>query len=88
MGTLLAKALALTGRHLESPEGLKSPSKDGHTHTRTRPPVALAPTVLPVNVTGGDCQEMLKLELLVGVKLAQAEPLLVLLMGMETGAVA
>lgn len=31
---------------------------------------------------------MLKLELLVGVKLAQAEPLLVLLDGMETGAVA
>lgn len=42
-------------------------------------------TVFPVKVTGGDCQEMLKLELLVGVKLV--EPLL-LLDGMDTGAVA
>lgn len=38
-----------------------------------------------MKVTGGDCQEMLKLELLVGVKLV--EPLL-LLDGMDTGAVA
>lgn len=47
-------------------------------------------TVVPVKVTGGDCQEMLKLELLVGVKLVDAEPaeLLVLLDGMDTGAVA
>lgn len=45
-------------------------------------------TVFPVKVTGGDCQEMLKLELLVGVKLVQAGPLLLLLEGMDTGAVA
>ena len=57
-----------------------------HTHAHARAHAAL--TVVPVNVTGGDCQEMLKLELLVGVKPAQAEPLLVLLVGMETGAVA
>lgn len=55
-------------------------------HTHTHRPHTL--TMLPVNVTGGDCQEMLKLELLVGVKLVQAEPLLVLLEGMETGGVA
>lgn len=56
------------------------------------PPGAPAPTVLPVKVTGGDCQEMLKPELLAGVKLAQAEPPppppLLLLEGMETGGVA
>lgn len=46
-------------------------------------------TVFPVKVTGGDCQEMLKLELLVGVKLVEAEPAeLLLLDGMDTGAVA
>lgn len=45
-------------------------------------------TVFPVKVTGGDCQEMLKLELLAGAKLAQAEPLLLPLDGMDTGAVA
>lgn len=39
-----------------------------------------------MKVTGGDCQEMLKLELLVGVKLLEAEVLL--LDGMDTGAVA
>lgn len=44
--------------------------------------------MFPVKVTGGDCQEMLKLELLVGVKLAQAEPLPLPLDGMDTGAVA
>lgn len=43
-------------------------------------------TVFPVKVTGGDCQEMLKLELLVGVKLVEDE--LLLLEGMDTGAVA
>lgn len=42
-------------------------------------------TMFPVKVTGGDCQEMLKVEPLVGAKLA--EPLL-LLDGMDTGAVA
>lgn len=42
-------------------------------------------TMFPVKVTGGDCQEMLKVEPLVGAKLAQ--PLL-LLDGMDTGAVA
>ena len=40
-----------------------------------------------MKVTGGDCHEMLKLELLLGVKLVQAEPLLQL-DGMDTGAVA
>ena len=46
-------------------------------------------TVFPVKVTGGDCQEILKLELLVGVKLVEAEPAeLLLLDGMDTGAVA
>lgn len=45
-------------------------------------------TVFPVKVTGGDCQEMLKLALLVGVKLVHAEPLLLPLDGMDTGAVA
>lgn len=46
-------------------------------------------TVFPVKVTGGDCQEMLKLELLVGVKLVEAEPAeLLLLDGIDTGAVA
>lgn len=46
-------------------------------------------TVVPVKVTGGDCQEMLKLELLVGVKLVDAELAeLLLLDGMDTGAVA
>jgi len=45
--------------------------------------------VLPVKVTGGDCQEMLKLELLVGVKLVEAGPSgLLPLDGMDTGAVA
>lgn len=48
---------------------------------------ALLLTVLPVKVTGGDCQEMLKVEPLVGVKVL-AEPLLLLLEGMDTGAVA
>lgn len=43
---------------------------------------------MPVKVTGGDCQEMLKLELLVGVKLVEAEPVELLLDGMDTGAVA
>lgn len=43
--------------------------------------------MFPVKVTGGDCQEMLKLELLVGVKLVEDEPLL-LLDGIDTGAVA
>lgn len=60
--------------------------QEEHTHKHTHRPHTL--TMLPVNVTGGDCQEMLKLELLVGVKLVQAEPLLVLLEGMETGGVA
>lgn len=46
-------------------------------------------TVLPVKVTGGDCQEMLKLELLVGVKLVEAELVEWLLLdGIDTGAVA
>lgn len=45
--------------------------------------------MFPVKVTGGDCQEMLKLELLVGVKLVEAEAAeLLLLDGMDTGAVA
>lgn len=39
-------------------------------------------TGVPVKVTGGDCQEMLKLLLLEGVKRAE------LVEGMETGAVA
>lgn len=42
--------------------------------------------MVPVKVTGGDCHEMLKLELLVGVKLVEAE--LLLLDGIDTGAVA
>lgn len=46
-------------------------------------------TMVPVKVTGGDCQEMLKLELLVGVKLVEPEPAeLLVLDGMDTGAVA
>lgn len=45
--------------------------------------------MVPVKVTGGDCQEMLKLELLVGVKLVEGEPVALLLLdGMDTGAVA
>lgn len=45
--------------------------------------------MLPVKVTGGDCQEMLKLALLEGVKLVEAEaPETLLLDGMDTGAVA
>lgn len=80
MGALLAEALALIGRHLERADRLEM----GGGGVEAAP----ALTVVPVNVTGGDCQEMLKLELLPGVKLAQAEPLLVLLEGMETGAVA
>lgn len=52
------------------------------------PPPASLLTVFPVNVTGGDCQEMLKPAPLVGVKPAHAEPLLLPLDGMDTGAVA
>lgn len=51
-----------------------------------KPWLLLGDTVFPVKVTGGDCQEMLKLELLVGVKLVEEE--LLLLDGMDTGAVA
>lgn len=54
-----------------------------------KPWLLLGDTVFPVKVTGGDCQEMLKLELLVGVKLVEAKVAeLLLLDGMDTGAVA
>lgn len=86
---LFAKSLAFTGRHLE---GERRMMRDAERRDACESVLYFARTFLtmfPVKVTGGDCQEMLKLELLVGVKLVEAEPAeLPLLDGMDTGAVA